>query len=112
MRQLTLLDIPVRTGVVYYATDLCNIKIGRTNNPRRRGGELKVTSLLTFPGGETEERRHHRMWARYRIGSSEWFRPADELLLWLATAILDGSSSAEAKTLVHLVRGLKRAVAA
>jgi hypothetical protein len=72
---------------VYYATDGFNIKIGTTKAPARRGGELAVTFLLVFQGGVLDERRHQRMWAKYRIGTTEWFRPADELLLWLTTAL-------------------------
>lgn len=85
MTQLSLLpNLPkATTEVVYYATDLCNIKIGRSVNPRRRGGELRAEMLLTFPGGQFEERRHQRMWRQYRIGASEWFRADSELLLWL-----------------------------
>lgn len=71
------------TGWVYYGTDGCNIKIGFSTSPRRRGGELKLTMLLTFIGGVEEERRHHRIWAKHRIGSSEWFRPDLDLLEWL-----------------------------
>lgn len=107
MRQLSLVDVPTATEVVYYATDMCNIKIGRTTNRRRRGGELKVAMLLTFDGGEMEERRHQRMWAKYRIGTSEWFRAGDDLLLWLATQLLGGERALEARVLQQLVRGLK-----
>lgn len=108
MRQLSLLDVPTSTEVVYYATDMCNIKIGRTTNRRRRGGELRVAMLLTFDGGAEIERRHHRMWAKYRIGTSEWFQPGDDLLLWLATHLLDRKASLEGKVLQHLVRGVKQ----
>jgi Meiotically up-regulated gene 113 len=109
MGQLALLEAPAAStlGFVYYATDFCNVKIGRTVSPRRRGGELKVTMLLTFQGGEQVERRHHRMWAKYRIGNSEWFRPSDDLLLWLAAQLLEGGRTQEAKALQYLVRGVK-----
>ena len=111
MSQLSLIDVPTTTEVVYYATDMCNIKIGRTTNRRRRGGELKVAMLLTFDGGDFEERRHHKMWDRYRIGTSEWFRPGDDLLLWLATQLLGRERSQESKVLQILVRGVKSRVA-
>jgi hypothetical protein len=71
------------TGYVYYGTDGCNIKIGYSTSPRRRGGELKLSMLLTFLGGVENERTHHRIWAKHRIGASEWFHPAPELLEWL-----------------------------
>jgi hypothetical protein len=112
--QLSLVEVPPTTPVevVYYATEGCLIKIGRTSSPRRRGGELKVDMLLTIPGGDFEERRHHRMWAKYRIGKSEWFRPGDELLLWLATRLLGNGPSREAAILGHMILGLKRRAAA
>jgi len=88
LTQLTLVgavDAPWES--VYYGTDGCNIKIGLSGSVRRRGGELKITMLLAFPGSRFEERRHHKMWEKYRIGDSEWFRPADELLLWITTQL-------------------------
>ena len=112
MSQLSLIDVPTVAEVAYYGTDFCNVKIGKTNNRRRRGGELKIAMLLTFDGGEAAERRHQRMWDRYRIGTSEWFRPGDDLLLWLATQLLGRERSQESKVLQALVRGVKgRAVA-
>jgi hypothetical protein len=76
---------------VYYATDGHDIKIGRTCDFSRRGGELKLIYLLKFRGGGFEERRHQKMWAAYRISGTEWFRPADELLLWI-TMLLEARS--------------------
>ena len=112
--QLTLLQLPqVDTEVVYYATEGCLVKIGHTSrSPRRRGGELKVDMLLTIPGGEFEERRHHRMWAKYRIGRSEWFRPGDEMLLWLATRVMGDGPSRSSAVLGQLILNLKRRAAA
>ncbi len=107
-----VMPTPPVLGKVYYATDGCYIKIGRSVSPKRRGGELQVDMLLTFDGGEIEERRHHRMWAKYRIGASEWFRPGDDLLLWLATHLLNSGRRAEAERLQRFVLGLKRSVAA
>ncbi len=85
MTQMTLLEMPapVTTSVCYFATDGLNIKIGHSNDARRRGGELRATMLLTIPGGELEERRQHAKWRHCRIGNSEWFRPNGRLLLWL-----------------------------
>lgn len=68
----------------YYATDWANVKIGRTLNPRRRGGELRATMLYVFDGDLQVERQHHAMWAAHRIGTSEWFRPVPQILHWLA----------------------------
>lgn len=103
MTQLTLLgaDEAPRESV-YYGTDGCNIKIGRSGSVRRRGGELKIMMLLTFPGSLFEERRHHKMWKKYRIGDTEWFRPADELLLWITTQL--EPRSAELAVLQETIR--------
>lgn len=93
MHQLTLVDAPV-LGSVYYATDGCNIKIGHTERqPKRRGGEIKTEIIYSVPGGLLDERRHHRMWAKYRIGSTEWFRPSGELTDWLTVQLSRRSSS-------------------
>lgn len=113
MRQLSLIDVPeTTTEVVYYATDGCNIKIGRTVSPRRRGGELRAEMLYTVPGGDFEERRHHRMWAKQRIGKSEWFRPSDDMLLWLIVRLVGDGRSRELGIVRHMVLALKRSVAA
>jgi len=93
--QLALFEAPrgmrAPTGYVYFGTDGVNIKIGYSTSPRRRGGELKITQLLTFLGGVEDERRHHRIWARFRIGGSEWFRSDPELLEWLDRHVPQGT---------------------
>lgn len=111
--QLALVASPnTLTEVVYYATDMCNIKIGRTISPRRRGGELRVDMLLTIPGSQLEERRHHRMWSRFRIAKSEWFRPGDDLLLWLTAELVKDGRVRELGVLRQLILDTKRATAA
>lgn len=113
MLQMALIDIPsTSTEVVYYATDYCNIKIGRSISPRRRGGELKAQMLYTTPGGDFEERRHHKMWAKYRIGRSEWFRPSDELLLWLVLQLVSEGRTWELAMLRQLIAEIKGLAAA
>lgn len=109
MTQLTLVGNPEPPERVYYATDGCNVKIGRTSSLRRRGGELKVQMLWSAPGGDLEERRHHRMWAKHRIGDSEWFVPADELLLWLVTKLTERGPTRELAQLRALILGNKKA---
>jgi hypothetical protein len=102
LTQLTLVGaVEAPRESVYYGTDGCNIKIGLSGSVRRRGGELKITILLAFPGGLLDERRHHKMWEKYRIGDSEWFRPADELLLWITTQI--EPRSRELAALQHVI---------
>lgn len=107
-----VMPTPPTIGRVYYATDHCYIKIGHSMSPKRRGGELQVEMLLTFEGTVADEKRHHQMWAKYRIGTSEWFRPGDDLLLWLSLQLMDSGRRNEAQHLRQLVYGLKRAVAA
>lgn len=112
MTQLALVPPPRQraTESVYYATDMCNIKIGYSTSPRRRGGELRAEMLLTFEGSQLDERRHHRMWARFRIGKSEWFRADPELLLWLTQQIEPGTrEAASLKRLIFAVMSSRAA---
>lgn len=104
-----VMPTPPVLGKVYYATDMHYIKIGHSMSPKRRGGELQVHMLLTFDGGRQEEERHHGMWHRHRIGQSEWFRPGDDLLLWLSMQLVDTGRRNEARILRQLVYGLKQA---
>lgn len=102
---------PLSTERVYYATDFCNIKIGRSVSPRRRGGELRVEMLYTLPGGTFEEKRHHRMWDRFRIGNSEWFRPGDDLLLWLVVQLTNDGRTHELHAVKTVILNHKRTAA-
>lgn len=111
MQQMELIPGPTSVSVVYYATDLRNIKIGTTINPKRRGGELRSFMLLTIPGGELEESRQHRMWDRYRIGASEWFCPGDDLMLWLAVQLMVPGRGRELAVLRKVILDNKRAAA-
>lgn len=81
----------VATGFVYVGTDGHKLKIGWSASPRRRGGELKLTMLWTFPGTVEDERRLHRLWMRHRINSSEWFQPDPAILEWLDERVLHGT---------------------
>jgi hypothetical protein len=113
MEQLALFGADVQPGIVYYATDGCNIKIGYTRRPaRRRGGELGVTILYTEPGSELDERRAFDIWHRYRISRSEWFRPGDDLLLWLITQLVAEGKYRELAVLRQVILGAKRKDAA
>lgn len=97
--------------VVYFATDLCNVKIGRTTRPlRQRGGELKVHMLHALRGVDIgEEQRQHQMWSRYRIGTTEWFRPGDELIIWLAANVPPGDARALAALQLLIFNTKRRA---
>lgn len=110
-QQLTLVGTPqAPPGVVYFATDLVRVKIGTTQAPRRRGGELKVHMLVTVMGDELEERRQHRIWRMSRIGKTEWFNPSDELIIWLAGHVSPSQPAAVA-ALQLLIFNTKRKAA-
>lgn len=84
--QLTLFSVPVKapTGFVYVGTAGGLIKAGYTTNLVRRGGQLKLNMLYTFPGSVEDEQRLHRLWARHREpGNEEWYRPARVIFEWL-----------------------------
>ncbi len=107
--QPSLLNVPAPRGeVVYYVTDGCYIKIGRTKSLRRRGGELRTQMIYSLPGGPVEEREHHRMWAANRIGSSEWFRVSEDLLLWLFARTYGQHHMREVGVIRHLALALER----
>lgn len=93
--QLALFPAPPKSGgpagFVYVGTDGTLIKVGYTTSPRRRGGELKLTLLWTFPGSMEDERNLHHKWARHRINGSEWFRPHAAILEWLDERVLHGT---------------------
>lgn len=110
MTQLTLIKNAPKLGSVYYATDGCNIKIGHTERqPKRRGGEIKTEIIYSIPGGLIDERRHHRMWAKCRIPGTEWFRPADDMLLWLAAQLTQHGPTRELATLRQVILNHKQA---
>lgn len=92
---LTLFGPPAPSRqVVYVATDLHDLKVGTTTNRKRRGGELHLIYLATFPGDELVERRLHRRWKSCRLGDSEWFRPDDALLAEILRWIRPGDTKA------------------
>lgn len=110
--QLTLLPkLVVPTGSIYYglSPDVGLIKIGETGrSTRKRGGELGVEIVLRFDRhSDLDEKRHHRMWSKYRVDRSEWFRPAPELLLWLQMHVPPNTYAAQVmrrfvyKTMAH-----------
>lgn len=105
METVALFELPrTSAAFVYFATDLCNIKIGWSNSPRRRGGELQTHMLHSIPGSRGDERRHQRRWARYRIGNSEWFRPGGQLMLWLVTQLQQTNNPQALATVEEVIR--------
>jgi hypothetical protein len=78
-------------SVVYYIRRTSDgaVKIGtstkfssRMSQLRSEHGELQV--LLTHSGMRAEELAMHHQFHMYRIGRSEWFAPAKELLTWIS----------------------------
>jgi hypothetical protein len=78
---------------VYFLQAGCEggpIKIGTTNNLRRRMGALhkpapgRLWLLSAISGGALQEGELHRRFSKHRI-SGEWFLPAPELLEYIAS---------------------------
>ena len=74
-------------GFVYFITNGFNIKIGYTNNVKRRLKQLNTGSdqqlfLLGYINGTKEtEANLHRFFIKYKLRQNgEWFEPSSELL--------------------------------
>jgi len=65
------------------------IKIGYTNRSiEERIKELalpNVEVLAVIPGDRKDEANLHRKFRRWRIGRSEWFQPAPEIMAYIDT---------------------------
>lgn len=71
-----------RVDVVYYLRFQDRIKIGTSANPRQRLAGIRHDELLAFErGNRLTEQRRHGQFAAHRLGSSEWFHAADEILV-------------------------------
>lgn len=70
---------------VYFGSRAGLIKIGTSEDPRRRARELGIVLLRVAPGGVEDERRLHRRFARFRV-DREWFLPAPEVLAYAGEA--------------------------
>jgi len=66
------------------------VKIGFTRNMGLRlevistSHYLPMSLLYALAGGRALEKQIHRIWDRHRIGATEWFEPAPEILEWFA----------------------------
>lgn len=66
----------------------CPVKVGYTSNIGLRlevigASHWRPMSLLYVVAGNRRlEGQLHRRWTRHRIGSTEWFSPAPEILAW------------------------------
>jgi hypothetical protein len=75
-------DLPrPRVDVVYYIRFGDRMKIGTTSNLRQRMARLWHEELVAIErGGRDRERARHTQFAARRLGTSEWFELAPELL--------------------------------
>ncbi|WP_344790121.1 GIY-YIG nuclease family protein [Gryllotalpicola daejeonensis] len=70
-----------RVDVVYYIRFGDRMKIGTTSNLRQRMAKLWHEDLVALErGGRARERARHAQFARARLGTSEWFELAPELV--------------------------------
>jgi hypothetical protein len=90
---------------VQAATDGGPIKIGTTDNLDTRLRVLEadygrpLAVLATRPGGRAEERQWHRRFAHLRLGRTEQFRPAAELLEAIGRPLLVGPNPEAAEVM-------------
>lgn len=73
-------------GLIYFGWGRGLVKIGTVANPYRlekRAQQLRITILATEPGHYSRERSLHKRFADHRE-HGEWFRPADDLLSYIA----------------------------
>jgi len=91
---------------VYFAVDAgWNLKIGGSINVPQRGGQLRVTMIISVPGDQLTERRVQRMFAAARTGG-EWYVPTDALIAYMHALIDTGETRIECGTVAdahHLV---------
>jgi hypothetical protein len=80
-------DLPrPRVEVVYYIRFEDRMKIGTSSNLRQRMARLWHEELVAIErGGRDRERARHEQFAAYRLGTSEWFELAPELLVHAET---------------------------
>jgi hypothetical protein len=72
---------PAFPSIVYYVRRGLLVKIGTTRRPEQRFLNLLPDEILAVePGGRTDERRRHVQFKHLRLGTSEHFKPAPDLL--------------------------------
>ncbi len=77
--------------IYFIQTSVDRIKIGTTENLARRLGQLKnlgdhLILLATIPGDRSREQEIHAQFAHLRIGHTELFRFADDLMDFIEKA--------------------------
>ncbi len=77
--------------IYFIQTSVDRIKIGTTENLTQRLGQLKnigdrLILLATIPGNRSREQEIHTQFAHLRIGHTELFRPADDLMDFIEKA--------------------------
>lgn len=73
--------------VVYFIRNGNRIKIGTTTDLYQRIRRLALRTgdiALVLPGGRQTERSYHQMFAKLRVGNTEWFRDAEPLATFIA----------------------------
>jgi hypothetical protein len=86
--------------VIYFAQSIEGgpVKIGATDDVARRLGQLEahygrpLALLATLPGGRDEEAEIHERFAHLRLGRTEQFRPAAELMKFINRPLLVGAN--------------------
>lgn len=88
--------------MIYFASiDGGPIKIGYSFNVETRMEQLSahygrpVSILATMPGGRAEERALHQRFAHLRLGRSEQFQPARELMSFIDRPLFVSSGDVE-----------------
>ncbi len=84
--------------IYFVQLDSGSIKIGTTENLGPRLAQIAwergtdVTVLATLPGGREEEQQIHERFAHLRLGRTEQFKPAKELLEFIGNPLLVSSN--------------------
>ena len=74
-------SVPSPRSIVYYVRRGSVIKIGTTVDPYHRFAELMPDEILAFePGGQPLEYQRHELFHHLRLGGTEHFRIASELI--------------------------------
>jgi len=72
------------TGYVYLARAEGKVKIGYSENPKRRAKELNANLVHCLAGDRLTELVAHITWGRYRL-TGEWFADEKEIEAWFQT---------------------------
>ncbi|MFJ7176426.1 GIY-YIG nuclease family protein [Streptomyces massasporeus] len=70
---------PEKETHIYFMRREILIKIGISNDPRKRAQSLNAVLLAQLPGSSDDERNFHRRFKHLRV-HNEWFRPGEDLI--------------------------------